>query len=344
MPNWYGAPSYLYKSEDASVQQQMQSLKIEDSSYYQTKKPFRFFDLPREIRDVIYELALVQHPPVELVGLQWYSERYQEQIAPAAQLLRTSKQICEEATPIWYGQPFRFSNQSGWIVLGQWLDRIGAKNCALLKDITVCHTVGSTTPPYYNNGNGPDLRYDLLAPFGLGATPTRNTWSMDPKEMRFGDTMEVVINYGPMLESMPGLRHLRLVLEGTMAAREWDMILTDCMYKSSIFSLATRYIPAAELQLIHLVSYRPETRLLIGELAMTEIDKPTDVVWQDPDPASPHPQQSPQHSMRRALQQLRSQKISMVEQLYDQHRQYPVMLNQPCSDPGMCDYMWNKAG
>ncbi|TKA72345.1 hypothetical protein B0A55_06765 [Friedmanniomyces simplex] len=96
-----------------------------------TEQPFRFLDLPRKLRDRIYNLALVHDPPIELAGLvpgqrhedfweevddngqPWYAQRYQEQIALSAQLLRTGKQICQEATPIFYGQRFRFTDQAG---------------------------------------------------------------------------------------------------------------------------------------------------------------------------------------------------------------------------------------
>src|SRR5947208_1698224 len=81
--------------------------------YLCKRKPVGFFDLPRELRDIIYEFALVPKLPIEFAGLVpfqwdgdfwtelddrgqgWYIERYQCEIARSLQLLRTSKRFCE---------------------------------------------------------------------------------------------------------------------------------------------------------------------------------------------------------------------------------------------------------
>lgn len=84
----------------------------------------RFLDLPRELRDKIYRLALVQHPPnIEFAAKTHYSEtsnsvvrehhfqRFRKDVLPWLGLLRVSKQIKREAGSIFYGEnEYRFTS------------------------------------------------------------------------------------------------------------------------------------------------------------------------------------------------------------------------------------------
>ncbi|KAF2151787.1 hypothetical protein K461DRAFT_268906 [Myriangium duriaei CBS 260.36] len=69
----------------------------------EAKGPFRFFDLPSELRIKIYELALVV--PDRLVDLDPVNTR---RIVPRIQCFRVSKQMHAEASGVFYGsQTFR---------------------------------------------------------------------------------------------------------------------------------------------------------------------------------------------------------------------------------------------
>jgi hypothetical protein len=57
---------------------------------------------------------------------------------PRLKLLRTSKQICEEASAVFYGaNEFRCTNRDGWYVLSAFLRQIGPANQRRLRSIVV---------------------------------------------------------------------------------------------------------------------------------------------------------------------------------------------------------------
>jgi hypothetical protein len=86
------------------------------------------------------------------VSATYHAHRWRDVYRPIAALLRTCRQMHKEATPLFYGQPFRFSSDAGWIVLFYWLNQIGLRNRMHLKDITVCHPALSTWLDYSFDG------------------------------------------------------------------------------------------------------------------------------------------------------------------------------------------------
>ena len=149
-----------------------------DSLTISTTEPPRksFLDLPAELRNIIYEQALVQKEPIELAPLQfshddvnrtirpdylplspeavkfarrflipdftaerYHKWRYENEIQPSLALLRVSRQINNEASPLFYGQEFRFTSEMGWHILHEWLQTIGPKIRQFVRHLTVVH-------------------------------------------------------------------------------------------------------------------------------------------------------------------------------------------------------------
>jgi hypothetical protein len=108
---------------------------------------FRFFNLPRELRDQIYELALVGSSGIVLKASKSIHRRVPQRIryldSPysrvqpeglAPNLLRTCRAVYEEALPILYGQPISFLDTRA---LHNFLSVAGPTNIALLKHVLI---------------------------------------------------------------------------------------------------------------------------------------------------------------------------------------------------------------
>ena len=307
---------------------------------FHDQKPFRLLDLPRELRNKIYEFALVQDIPIECAplipgrcrdeefwentdetGEAWHGIRYKLQIVPSLYLLRANKQICEEATPIFWSQRFRFTNEAGWIALEDFLGRIGPAKSALLKDITICHPAFSTWPdhPFWLSRRVISDRSHLrvegrLEQFARSTDP----WSQDP-ESQTPEDIDARIPHGKMLATMTKLRNLRLVLHADCDLRLWQLpIATDPIYDT-----ITANAPDANIEVIHLEG-----------LTEQEIESFKSGRWTIEDGMQPVPT-----GMQETFDLLSQRGIEVYEQRYDQHTHYPVQPNQPCVNKGMCDYM-----
>ncbi|KAK4502305.1 hypothetical protein PRZ48_005730 [Zasmidium cellare] len=121
-------------------------------------KSVTFLDLPGEIRNRIYRLALVFDEPFELVPKAGGSKRapgralvackkqFAKSLGPR-KVLRVNKQVNKEASDIFYGENrFCFTAVVGWQVLRGFMATIGKDNAARLRKITVhIHWPGQDT-------------------------------------------------------------------------------------------------------------------------------------------------------------------------------------------------------
>lgn len=117
------------------------------------KTRFPFFELPREIRDLVYQQALVNHEPLELHG----SLREDE-----TSVLRVCKQVHEEATEVFYKenvfyipiQLFTSEEPLGQILAGP-LYRLRRKRLAIVTKLDV-------DVPVCENSSGEESSINLL--------------------------------------------------------------------------------------------------------------------------------------------------------------------------------------
>lgn len=182
------------------------------------RKISSFLELPRELRDNIYEKVLVFAEPIELAPFggefeQWqhgiserpnvyqyrHAHRFRNEICPCLRLFRVCKQIYMEACGVYYSEnAFRFSNRMGWDAMVRFLALIGTHNSSLLRDVTVVDPIsGQQSVPIYE---GHDAHHQLLVSFGMISPGSEvRPWDHDKR------TSEV-------LRLMPGLRELTFVL------------------------------------------------------------------------------------------------------------------------------------
>ncbi|KAI7573028.1 hypothetical protein KC319_g799 [Hortaea werneckii] len=295
-------------------------------------QPFRFFDLPREIRDRIYELVLIPEFPIDFAPLvrgqsyesfwktctpdeethEWHFDHYRK-IKAALMLLRTNKQINSEATPIFYGQPFRFSNQSGWLALYQWMKSIGRDKWDMVKDITICHPSFMSFP----NDVYPVAYHD-------------NDDSCGPEI----DPVEIV-------SDLPSLRHLRLILTCTQRENLWCNVDEITPGTHPILDAET---PAGlSIQAISLMPYYSHDPCNIIDNVAEEFGTITDyppgnrfkkvVGFQN------RVRICEAIEIQQAYADMRDNNVELVGMYYDTHCHFPVFPNKECANKDLCDFL-----
>ncbi|KAI7198316.1 hypothetical protein KC316_g6262 [Hortaea werneckii] len=304
-------------------------------------QPFRFFELPREIRDCIYELVLLPKSPIDFAPLVRYKsyESFWNECTPyedthgwhfdhsrkvkaTVLLLRANKQINSEATPIFYGQPFRFSNQSGWLILYHWMESIGGDKWDMVKDITICHPSFMTFPEvvYYAR-----YEYGGLA-FSLSISDLyyeERPWQ--PVKSNFKTYHEVGGCCGPEIDPvaaisrLPSLRNLRLILTCTQRADLW-------VNSPGLHPILDVNTPAdLKIQAISLINYYypyyccPQPRDITDNIA-TEFGT---------------------ISIAEAYADMRDKNVEITGMFYDRHGTFPVFPNMDCANKDLCDYLRN---
>jgi len=333
-------------------------------------QPFQLFDLPREIRDRIYEFVLIPEIPIEFAPLirgnrhesfwtdcnpdenaqRWYLDHYRK-VQATLVLLRANKQINSEATPIFYGQPFRFSNQSGWLILYHWMEFIGGEKRDMIKDITICHPSFMTFPKSIFYARCAYDEFGVLA-FTLGTRdlfeekcPYQPVRSKSKIYHEGGDCCGPEIDPVAMISRLPSLRNLRLILTCTQRADLW----ANSPGLHPIFDVDTPV--GLKIQAISLINYYypyhycPQPSNIIEHIA-TELGTITNCDGYYKHVVGFQAELDPYEArtIQKAYTDMRDKNVELIAMLYDKNGTFPVFPNMDCANKDLCDYLRSLGG
>ena len=312
-------------------------------------KPFRFLALPGELRDQIYHYTLVQEFPIEFAPYAadlvegflsenqhnegWYYERYDVAIRPSLKLLRVNKQINEEAAPVYYGQPFRFTNQIGEVVLYNWLQRVGKRNRSLIKDVSYCHPtfrrrycLHSTLESINLRTVEPLMLYHKLLTSKTSFHGSCSCDTCNPSAL-------------PLLLESKALRSLRLTLPLPETFHVYADMELDPIHKTNWHE----EYPEVQRTVVNL---RRVNQPLVGEMPLAGLEEPhvSALLWipgyNGWSPGIPDPtyQERVSHieAGRRAFRSLAAEGWQVTEEAYDRHIHYPVQSDEACKNRSLC--------
>lgn len=324
-----------------------------------------FLDLPTELRNTIYSLALLQQTPIELApalssdyawgddycclhpearrryfnGETWHRERYMKDIQPSLALLRACKQVNHEASPIYYGQEFRFTGALGWHILYDWLMLIGRKNNRMVTDIIVCHPAitKEVDGEVYDMGVT-YARHDIKVSPVKTTFPRINTrnWRKERQQLR-----KWVKRSDPTLTltSMTKLRNLKLVL----LPRGNDANNIDFPACQSHPISGIKFSRSPDLQTSHLNLVRHQEAVLTGTHSINELRIET-AYAHNPCPwlrANIHERgEEHQEEARKFFDWVTQKGWRLEEVLYDNHYTYPVPEMGKCNNEEVCKFLF----
>ncbi|SMR46273.1 unnamed protein product [Zymoseptoria tritici ST99CH_1A5] len=199
-----------------------------------------FMDLPTEMRIKCYEAALISPDSIEFCPMPFnftgrapsgkeaqdafddawcpvevYHTQLIARFCARAKLLRVSKTINAEATPVFYGgNHFAFSNISGWVGLLLFMYRIGMHNCRLLRRMTVCHPLLMVKPQSLKADD--HFRRSIVALFFPSSA---HSWGFLPARwFDHGRPMDGKL----VLEKISKLKELNIIVDCPQTMGMWD--------------------------------------------------------------------------------------------------------------------------
>ena len=269
----------------------------------------------------------------DIEGDIYHKGKWDSEYRHVPAFLRVCPQSYHEASPIYYGQPFRFSCKAGWVVLYFWLRNIGTRNRNLVKDVTVCHPAMAQTRCLLKHLSAfkiPMPRWDIYNAWVLGG----NSFESCPKSV-FTQGLDIeqrwpgwttIPHTASMLAEMKGLKNLCFLIKRSRMYKT-----RDDDYEFPI--LAHHAVHA------YLKERRPETKLSIVDF-ITSWDNTDETFSLEAtyDPESPHESRINQEA-REFFDHVKEIGWDVVEMRYDGYETYPVPVGVGCGNTEVRDFV-----
>ena len=309
--------------------------------------------LPRELRDIIYKHVLVTTTPLELAPFkdcvystrrssgqwiesdQFHSSKWRNKNCKLTLFLRTCRQIYQEASPIYYAQPFRFSDEAGWIVLYYWLKAIGPRNRILVKDITVCHpamaTTGTCLEDHVRSRSIPIRLWDIFR--GYVAEKwfgERDSLTQDLEIEKRWPGWAVIPHTAFMLSEMTGLRTLRLLIKRKYMYERYERARNfPSLMAHPIHTLLKHNLPRTRLTVVNLLrAYFPRDGEFDEQYSLENtFDTALDVHL------------TTNQDGRAFFNHIQNIGWEVTEMRYDINEHYPVASDVVCGNMEICEYL-----
>ncbi|KAK3711192.1 hypothetical protein LTR37_009785 [Vermiconidia calcicola] len=314
------------------------------------RKQTTFFGMPAEIRNAIYHMVLVPQYPIELAPVSipdqtasgtftaetYHRERYIKQVQPSLALLRTSRQVNREASPIYYGQEFRFTNAQGWHILGHWLRAIGHNNSQLVPHLLVGHPRTPNRNLYERHGLPSPPRQAvkdiMLSPVNTGLPELSYDRSCDDEQLSSNICTWIKISDPTLiLLGMRDLCTLKLALFAALGAHKFDEGgLSSHPINKLDFSASTDLVNSV-VNIVSAFSDRSQDMTLDNAYA------------QDPPPLHGvfvMEVDRYRQSARSFFNNARERGWQVEEVMFDNHYTYPVVASSECNNESICQYQY----
>jgi hypothetical protein len=330
-----------------------------------------FLDLPAELRNLVYEHALVQQEPIELAPLQfahdyinrtirpdylplspkaakfarrhnipcftaerYHNWRYNKEIQPSLRLLRVSRQINTEASAIYYGQEFRFTNEMGWHILYEWLKTIGPCNRQFIRHLTVVHPAISEYHDMYLQEEW--QRRWVFKPTGALVSPV--ALDMPPQALNPHEKEDEENIFQWMEENDPTTILLSL---RDLKSLRFVLLTADCCLAFGKRALhhslmdRTKFAPTIRLSCLNLVGHFGGRRFEVKtDFAYDRVQRPN-----VPPTRHPNTREYLMDKARWFFDEVEKKGWKLEEAFYDNHYTYPTPEIGHCANEEICRFV-----
>jgi len=303
-------------------------------------------------------------------AIEWFRTQWWIVKRGLLSLTPVCRQIYQDATDLFYGQPFRFTGDLGWIMCYHFLLCIGSHGRARLKDVAVCHPGFSVVPTrqpelwdaasWWTGSMGWTgwthicVFSEHLRDFRLGAMLDEKVYEEDTEWAAWQSRGRFAGPASLLARDAERLTKLTLLLPHFQSTEDQPSFAD--LDAHPIFDV--RWRPGVKLTIAHLVSSEHTCKATracknhdydqcLAELTTDRLveDEWVACDWHQHMPDIPDQYQHPSSRKSEAQILFRKAKAlgwNVTEYLHDRRGLYPVEPEQTCSNKDMCLWRWGN--